>query len=121
MTWVYCIVIGVITGLGSGTAVVPLFGTLFGGLLGLMVGVVVGVVVAAALAAAARPEVSVQAYRLTVDITLGVLGLASTAFAVLWAFGVTEEVAIRGAVAIFAFAVICLVAVRPLLRKLVPG
>lgn len=121
VTWLYCILIGAVTGAGSGTVAVPVFGTFFGGLLGLGAGVCVGALIAATCAAAARPEVSGRAYRRTVDVTLALVGVASAVFAGLFWYGVTEEIALRGAIAIFVIAVICLVVVRPRLRRLVPA
>lgn len=119
-TWLYGIVIGLVTGAGSGTTVMPVLGTLVGGVLGLAVGVAIGLIVATVLAFAAQPPVSTKVYRRTVDVTLVIVGAASAALSALFGFsGDDEAIGIGTAATIFAIAVACLVLVRPRLHRLV--
>jgi hypothetical protein len=119
-TLLYGIVIGLLTGAIGGTAAVPVLGTIAGAFMGLPVGLVVGLIMATAVSAAARPEVSAAGYRRTVDVTLGIVGLASAVFGgLLIIYGNDDDyMGLRTGVTIIIVAVVGLVIARPRLRKL---
>ena len=116
----YGLVIGVLAGMASGTAGAPVLGTIIGAFVGLAIAVPVSLVVAGAIAISARPPVTAKAYRRRVDVTLVILAVGAAAIAAVW----INQRALFGpwpALAMLATVVLCLIAVRPLLRRLVPS
>jgi hypothetical protein len=118
-TFVYGLLIGVIAGMASGTAGAPVLGTIIGPFVGLAIAVPVSLVVATAITISARPPVTAKAHRRRVDVTLVILVVGAAAIAAVW----INQRALFGpwpALAMLAAVVVCLIAVRPLLRRLVP-
>jgi hypothetical protein len=117
-TLVYGLGIGVVTAIASGTVGAPVLGTIIGAFVGLAIAVPVSLVVAAVIARSARPPVTAKAYRRRVDVTLVILAVAAAALAAGW----ISRRALVGpwpAITMLAVIVVCLVGVRPLLRRLV--
>jgi Protein of unknown function (DUF2510) len=116
----YGLVIGVLAGMASGTAGAPVLGTIIGAFVGLAIAVPASLVVAGAIAISARPPVTAKAYRRRVDVTLVILAVGAAAVAAVW----INQRALFGpwpALAMLATVVLCLIGVRPLLRRLVPA
>lgn len=115
----YFLAISVLTGLVSGTVAMPIFGTIFGTVVSVGIGLAVALVAAAVLSAAARPSVTPKTYRRCIDATLVTVYVAVIALAVAW-IGQDAPAGPRGAYTMLGFVLICFIAVRPRLRRLVP-
>ncbi|MGZ5422456.1 MAG: DUF2510 domain-containing protein [Aeromicrobium sp.] len=118
-TFAYLLGIAVLTGIVSGTVGMPIFGTIFGLVAGFGIGIPVALITAAVIAAAARPMVTPKTYRRCIDVTLVVLFVATVALAVVW----INQQALVGpwpAYTMLVLVAVCFIAVRPLLRRLVP-
>ena len=111
----YFLAISVLTGLVSGTVAMPIFGTV----VSVGIGLAVALVAAAVLSAAARPSVTPKTYRRCIDATLVTVYVAVIALAVAW-IGQDAPAGPRGAYTMLGFVLICFIAVRPRLRRLVP-
>jgi hypothetical protein len=116
----YLLVIAVLTGLVSGTVAMPIFGTIFGLVVGVGIGLPVALIAAAVIAAAARPSVTRKTYCRCIDATLVTLFVAVILLAVAW-INQHALAGSRGAYTLLGVTLICLIAVRPLLRRLVPA
>ncbi len=113
------VVIAFVTGIISGTVGMPFYGTIVGAVAGLGIGIPLAFTAGLVMAVAARPSVTPKGFRLCVDVTLVVLVLATVALAVVW-INQRALVGPRSAYTMIAIVVLSLVAVRPLLRRLVP-
>ena len=118
-TFVYGLSIGVLAGIASGTAGAPVVGTVIGPFVGLAIAVPVSLLTAAVIALSARPPVTAKAYQRRVDVTLVILAIATAAVAAAW-INLRPLVGPWPAIAMLAVVLVCLVGVRPLLRRLVP-
>ncbi|MGV0791789.1 hypothetical protein [Mycolicibacterium sp. XJ1819] len=118
-TFLYGLVIAAVTGAASGTAGIPVLGTVLGPFVGLALGLPVALLTATVIAISARSSVTPRSYRRCIDVTMAVLVLATAAVAAVW----INQRALVGpwpALTMLAVVVVCLLVVRPLLRRLVP-
>ncbi len=115
----YVFGIAILAGIVSGNVGMPIFGTIFGSIAGVGIGIPVALITATVIALAARPSVTPTSYRRCIDVTLVVLYVATAALAVVW----INQRALSGpwpAYSMLATVLVCFIAVRPLLRRLVP-
>lgn len=114
-TFLWGVMIGLLTGGVTGTLGVPVIGTVIGVIAGLIVGVPFALFTALAIDKAVRSAATVQSYRRAVDLTLLVLGVATAVVAMFTStlFGYYLPIAM------VVIAVACLLVVRPWLRRFV--